>query len=93
MNEMYVGKDGRKGKPVPNGTPESIILGIKEHIDSIQRIESHYCRRDTKERYLDSSLNISIIFRLYKEEFCPRNSIQGASYDKYYVCFFLIFLC
>ena len=23
------------------------------------------------------------MFRLYKEEFCPRNSIQGASYDKY----------
>ena len=43
MNGMYVGKDGRKGKPAPNGTPESIVLGIKKHIGSFARIESHYC--------------------------------------------------
>ncbi|XP_065663155.1 uncharacterized protein LOC136085726 [Hydra vulgaris] len=83
MNGMYVGKDGRKAKPAPNGTPESIILGIKEHIDSFPKIESHYCQRDTKKRYLHSSLNISIMFRLYKKELFPKNSVQGASYDKY----------
>ena len=83
MNGMYVGKDGRKGKPALKGTPESIILGIKGHIDSFPRIELHYCRRDARKRYLDSSLNISIMLRLYKKEFCPKNSIQGANYDKY----------
>lgn len=51
-----------------NKTSDETIDHIKAHINSFSRVESHYCRADTKREYLDPSLNIRQMFRLYKEK-------------------------
>lgn len=75
----YIGHDGRSGKKPPNLTLEVNINYVKEHIDSFPRVESHYCRKDSKKLYLSSELNISIMYRLYKNEFCINKQINPVS--------------
>jgi len=41
---------------------------VIEHIDSIPRVESHYCRSDTSKQYFESSLNLVKLYELYKEK-------------------------
>jgi hypothetical protein len=41
---------------------------IREHINSIPRIASHYCRSRTSKEYVDGSLNLTRIYRLYVEK-------------------------
>ncbi|CAG9812850.1 unnamed protein product [Phaedon cochleariae] len=41
---------------------------IRNHIDSIPRIESHYLRNQTKREYFEGCLNITTLYRLYKEK-------------------------
>ncbi|KAJ8944554.1 hypothetical protein NQ314_009460 [Rhamnusium bicolor] len=46
---------------------------IRDHIESIPKIESHYLRAQSSRDYIDGSLNISTLYRLYKEE-CEKNN-------------------
>lgn len=57
---------------------ENSIRAVVEHINSFQRIESHYCRARTKKEYLDGALNLTTMYRMYKEQ-CVK---QGAIYVK-----------
>lgn len=50
------------------------------HFDLFPRMESHYCRRDSNKLYLASNLNISIMYRLYKEQLKEK---QPVSYHVY----------
>lgn len=57
---------------------------IRNHINLFPRIESHYCRSQTKKEYLDGSLNISTMYRLYTE-YCKTNNWATAkkcTYEK-----------
>ena len=38
---------------------------MKQHIESFPKVESHYCRVDTQRDYLDSTLSIKQMYRLY----------------------------
>jgi len=59
----------QRGTHVPkNKLSEHIYNEIVQHIESFPKMESHYARKDSKKLYLDSDLNISIIYRLYKEK-------------------------
>ena len=49
-----------------NKTSDETVAHIKAHINSFHKIESHYCRADTKREYLDPSLNIRQLHRLYQ---------------------------
>jgi len=62
---MYTGIDGRLGKKPTNKTSNIDINQIKKHIDSFPKMESHYCRRDTKKLYLSAELNLSVMYKLY----------------------------
>lgn len=55
---------------------------IHDQIQSFPAIESHYCRRDSSVRYLDPSLNITIMHREY-QKLCATKSIKGVSFEKY----------
>lgn len=55
---------------------------IKSHIESFPAVESHYCRKSSKKRYLDCSLNVNIMHCMYKEA-CDGKQIQVASLSKY----------
>lgn len=55
---MYTGIDGRTGRTPPNKTSIEDITEIKKHINSFPKMQSHYCRRDSKKLYLSSELNL-----------------------------------
>nr|CAH7719518.1 unnamed protein product [Callosobruchus chinensis] len=59
---------------------------VKRHIDLFPRIESHYCRRDSKKEYLSPELNISVMYRLYIE-FCEANNLSPVSRFVYQAIF------
>lgn len=69
-NETGYVEDEKRGKHNNrvNKTDESKIEEIVSHINLFPRIESHYCRARTKKEYLDGSLNLSIMYRLYVEK-------------------------
>lgn len=52
--------------------------GVKKHIDSIPRIESHYLRAQTQREFIEGSKTIAGIYRDYagKEEFVPPKKDQ-----------------
>ena len=41
---------------------------IEEHIKSFPAVPSHYCRKTSSKQYLSNELNISNMYRLYKEK-------------------------
>lgn len=55
-------------KSAHNKTPETVHQSVVDHINKFPRVESHYCRQTTKRMYLESSLNIRELWRLYKKE-------------------------
>ena len=60
-----------RGKHTPrNKTDAARIQRVEDHIKSFPATESHYCRKSSSKTYLDSSLNIKIMYRLY----CQRMS-------------------
>jgi hypothetical protein len=66
--EGIVQSDQRGKGSNPRKTPENILEGIRNHIASFEAIPSHYCRKESKRTYLPSHLNITEMYRLYKEE-------------------------
>lgn len=64
--ENVAAADGRgKGKS-PSLDP-AIVEGIKTHIKSFPCVPSHYCRAGTARKYLDSSLNLATMYRMYSQ--------------------------
>ena len=48
-----------------NKNPTIIISDVKNLINSFPRIESHYCRKSTSKKYLETNLNLSKKYDLY----------------------------
>ena len=72
-----------RGKHVPhNKLKDDDELLIREHILSFPAVESHYCRASSTKRYLDSSLNVSIMHKLYKSK-CSELNVHPVSFEKY----------
>lgn len=42
--------------------------GIRDHINSFQRVESHYLRSQTTRKYIDGSLTLAQMYRYYKQD-------------------------
>lgn len=63
-----------------------IIDGIKEHINSIPRIESHYCRASTSREYVEGGLSIAQLHRDYVTK-CRTENVAHADYQIYYNIF------
>lgn len=56
----------RRGKNTKRKIPEDDKDLVREHIRSFPKIESHYCRSKTKKEYLESSLTLQKMYRMYK---------------------------
>ncbi|XP_023211752.1 uncharacterized protein LOC111614620 [Centruroides sculpturatus] len=67
-------------------TDEEILKNVKEHILSFERVESHYCRRNSTKQYLDGSLNISEMYRLYTD-YCREKELPLAKKHIYSTVF------
>lgn len=55
--------------------PEDDLDVIRGHINSFPKMQSHYCRKDTKREYLDKSLNVQKMYELYIES-CKAKNIE-----------------
>ena len=80
-------QDDNRGKYVirPNETPEADLQKVRQHINSFDRIESHYCRKQSQKEYLAGSLNISKMYSLYCE-YClaiPAHPVKPVSHQPY----------
>lgn len=63
-----------RGKKVPhNKAPESTVDLIKNHVQSFPTVVSHYCRNQSKKQYLDTNLNLSLMYRLFVDSMKEKN--------------------
>lgn len=61
---------------------ESIRQGIRSHINSIPRMESHYIRKDSSREYIDGGKSLSDLYRDYKS-LCESNNVPYANETLY----------
>ena len=64
----------------PNKTPETQLKIVREHISTLEKVTSHYCRKDTKKEYLPANLNQAKLYRLYCEYCIGLNSMPVSKY-------------
>lgn len=69
----------------PKVNPQ-IIEGIKNHINTIPRVPSHYTRANTEKEYIEGSKTIADLYRDY-QDLCKRNHLNYGSYRTYYDVF------
>lgn len=77
-----INKDQRGKRKSDKAIREDIKDDIRTHINSFPRVSSHYCRARTNKEYLDGSLNISIMYRLYVQD-CVKKQKQYAKHWVY----------
>jgi len=73
-----VSKSDQRGKHEPhNKTPAADILYVKDFIEKFPTYTSHYSRAKNPNRtYLSPSLNISIMYEMYKTQCSNENPVQ-----------------
>jgi len=59
---------------------------IRKHIESIPKVESHYCRRNTKKEYFSAELNLKILYEEYTKK-CLEAGQQPAKEHMYRTIF------
>ena len=59
----------RHGKHVKKRIPSDARQSARDHINSYPRVESHYCRASTTRQYLDSTLSVEKMYRMYCENY------------------------
>ncbi|XP_057665824.1 uncharacterized protein LOC130899701 [Diorhabda carinulata] len=74
--------DMRGKKAPPQKTDENSEKFFRQHILSFPSVESHYCRKKSEYKYLDSSLTIKTMYKLYKLE-CEKISSKPVCFEKY----------
>lgn len=62
---------------------DQVIDSVKKHIESFPTMDSHYCRKETLKGYLDQSLSINEMYRLYEKKCRDDGVAEIASKDKY----------
>ncbi|CAH2086925.1 unnamed protein product [Euphydryas editha] len=64
----------------------ALKAGAKMHINSVARIESHYCRARSKREYIEGNLSIAALHRDYVDK-CKAEGQNYLSYKLYYNIF------
>ena len=73
--EGILKRDSRGKHNKNNRLPDSARQGVKEHINSFNRVESHYCRKDSVREYLGEDLSLAAMYRLYLK-WCTEKKIS-----------------
>lgn len=71
----------KKFDPVLKITPSAKIQEVKSHIESFPYVQSHYCHQNSNKNFLDPTLNIQKMYRLYKEQ-CIESPVKENIYRK-----------
>lgn len=61
-----------KGKHTKKAIKEETKDIVRMHIESFPRVQSHYCRNDTKKEYLEANLTLRKMYEMYLE-LCTEN--------------------
>ncbi|CAG4983658.1 unnamed protein product [Parnassius apollo] len=77
IEEEKRGKHGKQYK-----ISSDIIKGIKNHIDSIPRIESHYVRQQTTREFIDGGKNLTDLYTDYQTQ-CLSDGVEAAKIHTY----------
>ena len=87
-DEHFLNLSDERGKHHnrPFKVPEEAKNLVREHINMYPVIESHYCRKDTKRKYLEEGLSISKMYRMYKE-YVGKKEQQPVSEQIYSIIF------
>lgn len=67
-------KRGKHGKH--HKVDENIKIAIRNHIKSIPKMESHYCRKDSIREYIEGDKTLADLYRNY----CDQNKKPHANY-------------
>ncbi|KAL8606590.1 hypothetical protein ACOMHN_009475 [Nucella lapillus] len=82
----FCGEDGR-GKQTPvNKTSGEDRRRVKRHVESFPAMESHYCRRNCSKRFLDATLNVNRMYRMYSDQ-CAEDGVIPVSNSMYRTIF------
>ena len=69
------------------------LIILKKHTENVPIVESHYCRKNSKNKYLEQGLKIKHMYRLYKIS-CETDGRKPVSEFKYQNVFNLMYnLC
>lgn len=80
--------EDRRGTVCKNSlVDESIKQTVRDHINSFETVESHYCRQKSFRKYLPPTLNLCKMFTLYLEYCQDHNIAHPASEAMYRVIF------
>ncbi|KAE8741825.1 hypothetical protein FOCC_FOCC012634 [Frankliniella occidentalis] len=92
VNKNSPDKRGTHPKTKKRLSPE-LIQNVKNHIKEFPTVESHYCREDSRRKYLDENLSISKMHRLYLLERgeLPNTATRRQYRDIFNTCFNLSF--
>lgn len=79
----FYDKNDRRGvKSPPNKTKAEEVKLVKEHIDSFPVIESHYCRKDSKKKYLYSDVKSVVKMYRYVRQFSRNRCHKSGKHTK-----------
>ena len=65
--------DRREKNTPPNKTLDDDSAFVKSHIESFPAAKSHYCRKNSHRKYLNSTLNLTKMYDLYKSHCTEKN--------------------
>ncbi|XP_047986390.1 uncharacterized protein LOC125226450 isoform X2 [Leguminivora glycinivorella] len=80
---LYAGDDQRGKKSPPNKTKREDVQQVKNHIESFPVMDSHYCRKDTKKKYLYPDAKSVVNMHGLYVDFCKENNENPVSESKY----------
>lgn len=75
------GKHGKQRK-----LSDEVLQSVRDHINSIPRVESHYLRSNTNREFIDGSLTVAELHRSYKN-LRQAAGKEAVNYDAYHRIF------
>ena len=78
----FASSDQRGSQAPANKTPDASVDFVRKHIESFPVMDPHYTRKDTNRKFLGTELNITKMYRLYKEK-CQTSKMKPVGAAKY----------
>ncbi|CAH0402131.1 unnamed protein product [Chilo suppressalis] len=80
-------EDNKRGKydHKPTVIDEVMIQSVKDHVNCLDRVDSHYARKDSKKLYLKNIKSTSQMYKLYVEWYDPHKYTNQANKRQYIV--------
>ena len=87
LKKMRIFSSDLQGKHAPhNKLPQESEDLIQNFISSFPAVESHYCCKSTAKKYLDATLNTSVLYRIFQEH-CNKKGLKHVSFEKFRTVF------